>query len=102
MAFNEPSEREDEYFLRLDAGKVSKMRGDLDKKRQEEAKQMRKQAHWMKCPKCGSELQEVNYQNVLLDTCVDCKGVWLDHGELELLAKGKAHMTKKFLSKIFG
>ena len=32
------------------------MRGDLDKKRREEAKQMRKQAHWMKCPKCGFDL----------------------------------------------
>ena len=56
----------------------------------------------MKCPKCGHDLEEINYQDVLLDRCPDCKGVWLDHGELELLGKGDAKVTKGFLKKVFG
>ena len=98
----EPSEREDEYFLRMDAERIAELRDNLDKRREEGAKRMRKEAHWMKCPKCGGDLQEINYQNVMIDTCTECKGVWLDHGELELLAKGQAKVTKGFLSKIFG
>ena len=102
MAPYEPSDREDEYFLRLDAEKIEKMRTGLDKQREEEARQKRKDAHWMKCPKCGADLEEINYQNVMIDTCKECKGIWLDHGELELLSKGQAQFSKGFLSRVFG
>jgi len=97
----EPSDKEDEYFVRLDAEKIKKLRVDLDKKREDEAKKQRREAHWMKCPKCGADLEEINYQNVMIDTCKECQGIWLDHGELELLTKGQAHLTKGFLGKLF-
>lgn len=102
MAPDKPSDREDEFFMKLDAERIEKMRADLDKSRKEEAKKGRKETHWMKCPKCGADLEEINYENVMIDTCTECKGLWLDHGELELLAKGEAHVTKGFLSKLFG
>ncbi|MEE4353802.1 MAG: zf-TFIIB domain-containing protein [Desulfatiglans sp.] len=102
MTTQEPSSREDEYFLRMDAQKIDKMRADLDKTRGEESRQKRKETHWMKCPKCGADLSEVNYQNVMIDTCNECKGIWLDHGELELLAKGEARFSKRLLNRVFG
>ncbi len=101
MAPVEPSNREDEYFMKLDMEKVIKMRMGLDKKREEEFRKLNKEVHWMKCPKCGSDLQEVNYQNVMIDTCLECKGIWLDHGELELLGRGEVKVTKRFLRKLF-
>jgi ribosomal protein L37AE/L43A len=97
----EPSDREDEYFLKLDKEKIKKRRSELDVKRDEEAKLNRKQTHWMKCPKCGSDLNEMNYQNVMIDTCQECKGIWLDQGEIELLVKGQAQVTKSFFKKLF-
>ena len=102
MTQNKPSDKEDEYFIKLDAQKIAKMRDDLDKKREQDAKHQRKEAHWMKCPKCGSDLQENNYQNVMIDICSECKGIWLDHGELELLVHGQTKVTKGFLNRLFG
>ena len=102
MAPIEPSDREDEYFLRMDAEKIEKKRAELDKEREEESRQKRKDTHWMKCSKCGSDLHEVNYQNVMIDTCTECQGIWLDHGELEHLAKGEAKFSKGLLRKVFG
>ena len=102
MAPVDPSEREDEYFLKIEAEKLSKMRTELDQKREQEARQRRKETHWMKCPKCGTDLKEVNYEDVLIDTCSECHGIWLDHGELELLVSGQAHFTKRFFKKVFG
>jgi hypothetical protein len=101
MVTREPSDKEEEYFLKLNQEKIKKLRSDLDKKREEESKQKRKEATWMKCPKCGADLKEVNYQNVMIDTCSQCQGIWLDHGELELLAQGHAEMSKGFLKKLF-
>jgi Zn-finger nucleic acid-binding protein len=37
----------------------------------------------MLCPHCNTQMQEVTKTGVLLDVCPDCKGTWLDRGELE-------------------
>lgn len=37
------------------------------------------------CPSCNAGMQEVNRNGVHLDVCVQCRGVWLDRGELEKL-----------------
>ncbi|HZH04948.1 MAG TPA: zf-TFIIB domain-containing protein, partial [Myxococcaceae bacterium] len=48
-----------------------------------------KTLHHMRCPKCGMELHTLDRGSVQVDACFNCKGVWLDAGELEtLVAQG--------------
>jgi hypothetical protein len=82
-----PSQNEDEYFARRDAEWVKARRAELDKQQATAAKE----AGTPKCPRCGTPLTEREFQNVKLDACDRCKGVWFDAGELEmvmLLKKG--------------
>jgi uncharacterized protein len=37
----------------------------------------------MLCPHCNVQMQEVTKTGVILDVCPQCKGTWLDRGELE-------------------
>jgi Zn-finger nucleic acid-binding protein len=37
----------------------------------------------MNCPNCGTELRERDRAGIKIDFCPDCKGVWLDRGELD-------------------
>lgn len=37
----------------------------------------------MKCPKCVGKLKEKNVENVKVDVCWVCEGIWLDGKELE-------------------
>ncbi|MEM4706943.1 MAG: zf-TFIIB domain-containing protein [Candidatus Methanomethylicaceae archaeon] len=37
----------------------------------------------LKCPVCQAELIEIQKYNVFIDVCKNCKGIWLDRGELE-------------------
>jgi uncharacterized protein len=37
----------------------------------------------MRCPKCGGELVELDRSGVRIDACRNCRGVWLDRGELD-------------------
>ncbi|MCK4723787.1 MAG: zf-TFIIB domain-containing protein, partial [Dehalococcoidia bacterium] len=39
----------------------------------------------MKCPACNNLMIVVEHENIELDYCVNCSGVWFDAGELELL-----------------
>lgn len=37
----------------------------------------------MKCPKCEMEMKITDREGVEIDYCPQCRGVWLDRGELE-------------------
>jgi uncharacterized protein len=37
------------------------------------------------CPVCQGAMREVNKEGILIDVCSQCRGVWLDRGELEKL-----------------
>jgi uncharacterized protein len=37
------------------------------------------------CPKCRGEMRTYERNGVLIDQCVECRGIFLDRGELEQL-----------------
>ena len=37
------------------------------------------------CPRCGGKISLKFLENLELDHCDDCGGIWLDHGELKIL-----------------
>lgn len=39
----------------------------------------------MRCPWCNVPMREVERRGVRIDVCPECRGVWLDRGELEKL-----------------
>jgi Uncharacterized protein conserved in bacteria len=41
----------------------------------------------MSCPRCDGSLSENQFEGVMIDTCENCGGIWLDSGELEQLLK---------------
>jgi len=41
----------------------------------------------MYCPHCHEPLIIIEYQQIELDYCLKCEGIWLDQGELEFVLK---------------
>src|SRR5215208_5285486 len=74
---------EDEYFRRKDQEAIEKLRAKM--KVAEEAKAAGLSS--MKCPRCDGSLKESKFEEVSIDTCEKCGGVWLDSGELEQLTQ---------------
>jgi uncharacterized protein len=37
------------------------------------------------CPKCGGEMRSYERNDVVVDQCAECRGIFLDRGELERL-----------------
>ena len=78
-----PSRAEEEYFVRQEA--------DLRKARQEAARDAEadaeRKSHYMKCPKCGFDLETEVYHELEVDRCIKCDGVWFDAGEAEQLVE---------------
>jgi hypothetical protein len=93
-----PSEKEAEYIARMEFEKKKKIEEEKHKKLAEEAKRGLKELHFMRCPKCGMELIEIDYKGMKVDKCSECEGIWLDTGELEAVAK----LEKSGLDMLFG
>ena len=85
-----PSEKEQEYFIRLEAERLKKLRAEHRKKVAEEERRRVKELHWMHCPKCGHEMATTTLGGVEVDVCPGCRGVYLDDGELEKITEERA------------
>lgn len=50
----------------------------------------------MKCPNCGETLLMTDKNGVEIDYCPNCRGVWLDRGELDkIIERSGAHYAKR-------
>jgi uncharacterized protein len=76
---------EEEYFAREEALKLKKLREEAAAKMAEGEKTRLRDLHQMRCPKCGMELHEVDFQGVRIDRCFACGGSFFDAGEVEKL-----------------
>lgn len=67
---------EEEYFRRKDKESLDRLRAAL-------AEQAGEGAVTMACPRCDGRLHQSTFDDVTIDQCDKCRGVWLDAGELE-------------------
>ncbi len=77
---------ENKYFEKLEAEKRARMKAELEEQKKAEALTKRKELHWLKCGKCGADMDTVIFRGVEIEICPDCGAVLLDQGELEQLA----------------
>jgi len=92
-----PTEKEEDYFIRKEFERKKKREEELHKHLAAEEKKRLKSVHYMRCPKCGMELIEIDYKNIKIDKCSECSGIWLDNGELEMITKFDKPIIAKFL-----
>ncbi|HWP44756.1 MAG TPA: zf-TFIIB domain-containing protein, partial [Blastocatellia bacterium] len=68
---------EEDYFRRKEQEAIEKLRA----RRAAEEQAEQPQVSSMQCPRCDGTLEEITYEEVLIDRCNKCGGVWLDAGE---------------------
>jgi acetyl-CoA carboxylase beta subunit len=92
-----PSEKEEEYFARQMFETKQKLEQEKQQNLAEAERQKAKELHFMKCPKCGMNLVEIDYKSIKVDRCSSCEGIWLDTGELARIVK----LEKGALDRLF-
>jgi len=102
MALDKPSSSEEEYFAKQEAEKRKKLAEVKLAQVSQTEKERLKKEHWMRCPKCGMELQTIDYREVAIDKCFSCGGIYLDDGELEKIAGMKSNLLQGIASLFKG
>ena len=92
-----PSKKEEEYFAKQMFEEKQKIEQDKQRNLVAAERRKAKELHFMKCPKCGMNLVEIDYRNIKVDRCSACEGVWLDSGELAQVVR----LEKSALDRLF-
>ena len=92
-----PSKKEEEYFAKQMFEEKQRIEQEKQQKLAAAERRKAKELHFMKCPKCGMNLVEIDYRNIKVDRCSACEGVWLDSGELAQVVK----LEKGALDRLF-
>ena len=52
------------------------------------------------CPKCGGEMRSYERNGVTVDQCGECRGIFLDRGELERLVDAESsHYEREYAGR---
>lgn len=92
-----PTASEQHYFAQLEAERSKRDAAERQAKLLAEERQRARALHFMKCPKCGMQLEEIVVGGVRVDKCLGCEGVWLDKGELEVIRTQESGFMEKLL-----
>ena len=93
-----PSRNEDEYYTRVNAEQIKKLRAELDEARE----RAERESHRMRCPRDGATLQTRDHHQTKIDVCPECGGTWLDKGELEILERVEHSEMRRYIDTLFG
>lgn len=83
---------ENEYFRRKEQELIDKMKAKLEADNTKSA--------GMKCPRCDGTLMETDYEDIKIDVCDSCSGVWFDAGELAQIVD-KEEKDSGWLNRFF-
>ena len=55
------------------------------------------------CPKCGGQMRSYERNGVTVDQCTECRGIFLDRGELERLVDAEnSHYEREYSERSRG
>lgn len=81
--------------------RVKRIEKEMSNRDQDELVKLR-EAHWLKCPKCGHDMATISYDQVEIESCTFCKGVYFDRAEFESVLLRKTPRRFSFYRKFFG
>jgi uncharacterized protein len=95
MSREKPSKPEDDYFAAEEVEAKRKLAFHQGQVLAEQEREALKKLHYMKCPKCGFDLHALDAGTVHLDSCFNCKGVFVEAADLEKVKAEAAQEHRK-------
>lgn len=93
-----PSHSESEYFAKEESEKLHRLAESKRIDEETKDKEQQRTLHYMKCPKCGTDLETIRIEFVDVEKCPECEAIVLDKGELEKLQAADKPFLQSFLN----
>jgi uncharacterized protein len=95
--------RENEKQL-LETARIAREKREKERVASEAAEERKRlrDLHFMKCPKCGHDMREVDLEGVKIDRCTFCEGIFFDADELDTIFHKKAEERRGMFRRLIG
>lgn len=94
---SKPSQSEAEFFAREESEKLHRLAEQHRLEKEKAERETNLHAHFMKCPKCGSDLKNSRIGVVDVEECTKCETLVLDKGELEKIKVSDNSLLKSLM-----
>jgi len=85
---------EDQYFAKRDLELLEKLRDQDEAGRKATALEIARD----RCPKCGKHLTTNTLDEITVETCSSCRGVWLNQNEVAAVSRRE---SESWLARLF-
>jgi Transcription factor zinc-finger len=85
---------EEQHFAKRDRELLLKMRTGTQPANESRAQEITQG----QCPKCGKRLESSRVDDVVVEKCASCSGIWLGRDEIEKLSR---HDSEGFIGRLF-
>jgi hypothetical protein len=85
---------EDLYFAKRDRELLEKLRGQDESTREAAVREIARG----RCPKCGSLLSQRVVDDIAVEECASCRGIWLNANELASVSRRE---SESWLGRLF-
>lgn len=100
---------EDKWFAHHEEELLRQARRERDRRireatASEEASRLKslREAHWLKCPKCGHDMKTISQLGVEIEQCTLCEGVYFDRNELEEFLMKRVEERRGIVRRFLG
>lgn len=97
-----PSDKEQEYFKQVEFERIAKLRAEHLQQTQAAEREQRRALHNMHCAKCGDLMTVTTLDEIEVEVCPECGGIYLDAGELDKLTAARQGLFSEALTKLRG
>jgi hypothetical protein len=104
---DEERRREDDWFRQNEQQLLQNARAAREKRENERRAKEKtaeldrlKTLHFMRCPKCGHQMVEEQFEGIAIDRCSFCEGIYFDARELDDLFSRKQEQRQSFIRRL--
>ncbi len=88
---------ETDYFIRENATSKHKLEHEESKKNKKAHDEQLKALHYMKCPKCGHDMETKRMSYIDIDQCTSCGAIVLEHDNVDRFIAEEQSILKSLI-----
>ncbi|HJN76526.1 MAG TPA: zf-TFIIB domain-containing protein [Myxococcota bacterium] len=92
----------DEAFFEGEIERLRKLALEQGQRIGESERERLRELHWLRCAKCGMQMETVMYAGLQMERCFHCGGTYMDQPELEKVARESSPLVHGLVARLQG
>lgn len=92
----------DEAFFESELERLRKLALEQGQQIGDSERERLRELHWLRCAKCGMQMETVMYAGLQMERCFHCGGTYMDQPELEKVARESLPLVHGLVARLQG